>query len=69
MDAFDAACAAAWLHGEAATRFGVGLIAEDIPEQLPAVLRALMGRSLTPTLSPQGGEGNAASATKGRELY
>jgi NAD(P)H-hydrate epimerase len=41
MTAFDAACAAAWLHGEAATRFGIGLISEDIPEQLPAVLASL----------------------------
>jgi hydroxyethylthiazole kinase-like uncharacterized protein yjeF len=42
MNPFEAASAAAWLHGEAATRFGLGLIAEDIPEQLPAVLRAMM---------------------------
>jgi hydroxyethylthiazole kinase-like uncharacterized protein yjeF len=41
MEAFEAACAGAWLHGEAAARFGVGLIAEDIPEQLPHVLRTL----------------------------
>ncbi|MSP95317.1 MAG: NAD(P)H-hydrate dehydratase [Alphaproteobacteria bacterium] len=41
MNAFDAACAGTWLHGEAAKRFGLGLIAEDIPEQLPAVLQAL----------------------------
>jgi hydroxyethylthiazole kinase-like uncharacterized protein yjeF len=44
MDAFEAACAGAWLHGEAAARFGVGLIAEDIPEQLPEVLRTLSPR-------------------------
>jgi hypothetical protein len=42
MSPFEAASAAVWLHGEAATRFGVGLIAEDIPEQLPAVLREMM---------------------------
>jgi hydroxyethylthiazole kinase-like uncharacterized protein yjeF len=41
LDSFAAACAGAWLHGEAAARFGYGLIAEDIAEQLPAVLRAL----------------------------
>ncbi|MBV7379247.1 NAD(P)H-hydrate dehydratase [Maritimibacter dapengensis] len=35
---FSAACAAAWLHAEAARSFGPGLIAEDIPEQLPALL-------------------------------
>ena len=43
MAVFDAACAAAWLHAEAAKRFGPGLIAEDLSEQLPAVLRDLTG--------------------------
>jgi NAD(P)H-hydrate epimerase len=38
---FEAAAAAAWLHGEAAALLGWGLIAEDIPEQLPAVLDRL----------------------------
>ena len=41
MRAFDGACAAAWLHGDAASRYGAGLIAEDIPETLPESLRAL----------------------------
>lgn len=34
---------AAWLHVEAARRAGPGLIAEDLPEALPAVLRGLGG--------------------------
>jgi ADP-dependent NAD(P)H-hydrate dehydratase / NAD(P)H-hydrate epimerase len=38
MPSFDAAAAGAWLHGEAARAFGLGLIAEDLPEQLPALL-------------------------------
>lgn len=42
MTAFDAACAAAWMHGAAGTAFGPGLIAEDIPEGIPAVLRELL---------------------------
>ena len=37
----DAAGIAAWLHVEAATVFGPGLIAEDIPEALPQVFRNL----------------------------
>lgn len=41
MPAFEAASAAVWLHADGARRFGPGLIAEDIPEVLPAVLRDL----------------------------
>ena len=41
MPAFEAAGAAVWLHGEAASEFGPGLIAEDLPEALPAVYRRL----------------------------
>ena len=36
-----AAEAAAWLHVECALEFGPGLIAEDLPEQLPLVFRRL----------------------------
>jgi NAD(P)H-hydrate repair Nnr-like enzyme with NAD(P)H-hydrate dehydratase domain len=39
---FEAACAGAWLHAEAGRLFGAGLIAEDIPEGLPAVLSSLL---------------------------
>lgn len=41
MPAFDAACAGVWMHGDAARRFGPGLIAEDLPEALPQVLAQL----------------------------
>ena len=41
MDPFLAAAAAVWLHGEAASDFGPGLIAEDLPDLLPGVLRRL----------------------------
>jgi hydroxyethylthiazole kinase-like uncharacterized protein yjeF len=41
MDGFAAACAGAWLHGEAGHEAGPGLIAEDLPEALPAVYRRL----------------------------
>ncbi len=45
MDAFAAACAAAWLHGECGAAIGPGLIADDLPEALPTVLRRLRGDS------------------------
>src|SRR5204862_1756776 len=41
MPAFEAACAAAWLHGEAGNAAGPGLISEDLPEALPAIYRRL----------------------------
>ncbi|HEV7357581.1 MAG TPA: NAD(P)H-hydrate dehydratase [Steroidobacteraceae bacterium] len=41
MDAFPAAAAAVWMHGDAASEFGAGLLAEDLPDLLPSVLRRL----------------------------
>lgn len=38
MPVFEAAAAAVWLQGAAAARFGPGLIAEDLPEQIPDLL-------------------------------
>jgi hydroxyethylthiazole kinase-like uncharacterized protein yjeF len=45
MEPFAAAAAAAWLHGEAAARFGPGLVAEDLVDSLPAALRELSRRA------------------------
>jgi hydroxyethylthiazole kinase-like uncharacterized protein yjeF len=53
MPAFEAASAAVWLHGEAATGFGPGLIAEDLPEALPAVYRRLLTARIGPNGSPE----------------
>jgi NAD(P)H-hydrate repair Nnr-like enzyme with NAD(P)H-hydrate dehydratase domain len=39
--AFEAASIGAWMHGEAASEAGPGLIAEDLTEVLPAVFRRL----------------------------
>lgn len=41
MEGFEAACAAAWIHAECAAAHGPGLIAEDLPDLAPAVLRRL----------------------------
>ncbi|MBL1234572.1 MAG: NAD(P)H-hydrate dehydratase, partial [Rhodobiaceae bacterium] len=41
MPAFEAACAAVWIHADAAQLFGPGLIAEDLTEEVPEVLWAL----------------------------
>jgi hydroxyethylthiazole kinase-like uncharacterized protein yjeF len=41
MPGFAGTSAAVWLHGAAARAFGPGLIAEDLPEMLPSVLREL----------------------------
>lgn len=41
FDPMEAAETAAWLHVECALEFGPGLIAEDLPEMLPAVFRRL----------------------------
>lgn len=49
MPAYEAASAGVWLHGAAARQFGPGLIAEDIPENLPPVLRALFASGILPS--------------------
>ncbi len=48
MDAFGAACAATWIHGSAAADFGPGLIAEDLPERVPGVVRRLRAAAVNP---------------------
>ncbi|MDH3664997.1 MAG: NAD(P)H-hydrate dehydratase, partial [Alphaproteobacteria bacterium] len=41
MPIFEAASAAAWLHAEAATAFGPGLIADDLSDQMPRIFSKL----------------------------
>jgi ADP-dependent NAD(P)H-hydrate dehydratase / NAD(P)H-hydrate epimerase len=54
MDSFRAACAAVWMHGAAAAAFGPGLLAEDLPDLIPSVLRQLAHAVQTHGNAPQG---------------
>ena len=46
MPAFEAACAAVWLHGRAGEEAGIGLIADDLPEAAMRLLgEAMAGRA------------------------
>jgi hydroxyethylthiazole kinase-like uncharacterized protein yjeF len=44
MDSFDAACAGVWIHAQAGASFGPGLISEDLPGRVPALLASLLHR-------------------------
>ena len=41
MNPFIAGCAAVWLHGDIAKKFGKGLISEDIVRGIPSALKRL----------------------------
>ncbi len=41
LPAYDAACAACWIHGEAGNRGGRGLVAEDLAETTPGIFASL----------------------------
>lgn len=44
MPIFEACCAAVWIHGEAGLRIGPGLIASDIPDIIPEILKGLVAQ-------------------------
>jgi hydroxyethylthiazole kinase-like uncharacterized protein yjeF len=44
MPGFEAAAAAVWLHGEAGSAAGPGLIAEDLPEVMPGIYQRLFAQ-------------------------
>ena len=41
MSPFLAGCAATWLHGDIAKKYGKGLISEDIIKGIPSALKRL----------------------------
>jgi NAD(P)H-hydrate epimerase len=45
MDAFDAACAGVWMHGDAGRRVGPGLIADDLQSALRETIERLYASS------------------------
>jgi NAD(P)H-hydrate epimerase len=47
MPPFEAAATGVWLHGAAASAFGLGLVAQDLPDALPHVLQTLKADSLS----------------------
>ena len=50
LPAFDAACAAAWMHGDAGLRVGAGLTAEDLDQALRGALHDLHANRHGPTV-------------------
>lgn len=45
MDPFDAAATGVWVHSEIGRHLGIGLIADDMPDEVPAVRKALESHS------------------------
>ena len=43
MTPFNAACAAVWMHGHASEIIGAGLVASDIIEKIPELLKEMLG--------------------------
>jgi NAD(P)H-hydrate epimerase len=62
LPAFEAAAAGAWLHARAGALAGPGLIAEDLPDRLPAALAEARGQSeaVAPAARPTAGAGHLA---------
>lgn len=44
MQPFYAACAAIWMHGDIAIKYGPGLVAPDIIQQIPNILKTTLSR-------------------------
>jgi hydroxyethylthiazole kinase-like uncharacterized protein yjeF len=46
VPAFEAACAAVWVHGDCAIRFGLGLVASDLIDLIPVSIKEVLGKSI-----------------------
>lgn len=64
LSLFGAVCAAVWMHGDAATNFGPGLISEDIANELPAVWADLLSRKYALKAAKPAKAASAKSAKK-----
>ena len=72
LPAFEAAAAGAWLHARAGALAGPGLIAEDLPDRLPAALAEARGQreAVAPAARPTAGAGHLAQVGfQGRFLF
>ncbi|GJL91094.1 NAD(P)H-hydrate dehydratase [Hyphococcus sp.] len=58
-DGFAAAGQGVWIHGACGQVVGAGLIAEDLPQAVPTVLRQLFAPPQQPERQASGGEGGA----------
>jgi NAD(P)H-hydrate epimerase len=45
MDAFDAACAGVWMHGDAGRRAGPGMMADDLDAALRETIAGLYAKA------------------------
>lgn len=59
MAGFEAAAAGVWFHGAAAQAVGPGVIADDLPSAVPAVLRSLMSGPQEGPSAPPANDTNA----------
>ncbi|MEZ5891847.1 MAG: NAD(P)H-hydrate dehydratase [Parvularculaceae bacterium] len=60
MDGFGAAAAGVWMHGACGQVAGLGLIAEDLPDAIPQVLRQLFSPQQQQRAAEPGGNGSSA---------
>jgi ADP-dependent NAD(P)H-hydrate dehydratase / NAD(P)H-hydrate epimerase len=65
MPPFEAACAAVWIHGEAATAAGPGMISEDLAPRIPEIYARWLGTRAAPQTHHDGLGRNRAAYSAG----